>query len=243
MLKSLGVRKGDTVSIYLPMTWHAVAAFMACARIGSIHSVVFAGFSAESLRDRITDCKPRVVITSDEGKRGGKTIATKDIVDAALKDCPFVEHVVVLQRTGSEVSWTAERDLWWHEETAKHPSYCPPEVMAAEDPLFILYVSHINLLCGVAPVDLLPRPQDLRASQRESFTPPVDIFFVQLLRSSMCSMFIPTTDLCAQPISVGSLVIREFYKICIFAFDNFETLWLQVHCLRTIMQRSYHHHL
>src|ERR1700722_341021 len=139
-LKRLGVKKGDTVSIYLPMAWQAAPAFLACARIGAIHSVVFAGFSSESLRDRIQDCQSRVVITSDEGRRGGKTIATKMIVDAALKECPFVEHVLVLQRTGNKVPWTPGRDLWWHEETAKVPTYCPPEVMASEDPLFILYV-------------------------------------------------------------------------------------------------------
>ena len=141
MLKGLGVKKGDTVSIYLPMTWQAVAAFLACARIGAIHSVIFAGFSAESLRDRVIDCKSRVLLTSDEGRRGGKTIATKAIVDAALKQCPDVEHVLVLKRTGNEVPWTAGRDLWWHEEIAKVPNYCPPEIMASEDPLFILYVS------------------------------------------------------------------------------------------------------
>ncbi|KAJ7601260.1 hypothetical protein DFH06DRAFT_1154706, partial [Mycena polygramma] len=113
---------GDTVSIYLPMTWHAAAAFLACARIGAIHSVVFAGFSAESLRDRVNDCASRVLITSDEGKRGGKVIATKAIVDAALRECPGVEHCLVLKRTGGKV-----------------PRYCPPTIMAAEDPLFILY--------------------------------------------------------------------------------------------------------
>ena len=112
VLKGLGVKKGDTVSIYLPMTWQAVAAFLACARIGAIHSVIFAGFSAESLRDRVIDCKSRVLLTSDEGRRGGKTIATKAIVDAALKQCPDVEHVLVLKRTGNEVPWTAGRDLW-----------------------------------------------------------------------------------------------------------------------------------
>lgn len=141
VLKSLGVKKGDTVSVYLPMTWQAVAAFLACARIGAVHSVVFAGFSAESLRDRVQDCKSRVLITSDEGRRGGKTIATKAIADAAIRECPDVEHVLVLRRTGSEVPWTPGRDKWWHEEIAKVPSYCPPEVMSSEDPLFILYVS------------------------------------------------------------------------------------------------------
>ncbi|KAH8833725.1 hypothetical protein DL96DRAFT_1703377 [Flagelloscypha sp. PMI_526] len=133
--------KGDTVSMYLPMTWHAVAAFLACARIGAIHSVVFAGFSSESLRDRILDCQSKVLITSDEGRRGGKTIATKAVVDAALKECSVVQHVLVLQRTGKEVPWTEGRDRWWHEEVAKVPAYCPPEVMSAEDPLFILYTS------------------------------------------------------------------------------------------------------
>jgi len=123
------------------MTWQAVAAFLACARIGAVHSVVFAGFSAESLRDRVQDCQSRVVLTSDEGRRGGKSIATKAIVDAALAECPLVEHVLVLKRTGNKVGWTEGRDKWWHEETAKVPNYCPPEIMASEDPLFILYTS------------------------------------------------------------------------------------------------------
>ncbi|KAF8913539.1 acetate--CoA ligase [Mucidula mucida] len=141
VLKTYGIKKGDTVSIYLPMTWHALAAFLACARIGAIHSVIFAGFSAESLRDRVLDCRSRVLITSDEGKRGGKTIATKAIVDAALRECPDVEKVIVLKRTGNDVPMTRGRDVWWHEEIAKVPNYCPPEVMASEDPLFILYTS------------------------------------------------------------------------------------------------------
>lgn len=122
------------------MTWHAVVAFLACARIGAIHSVVFAGFSAGSLRDRIQDCESRVLITSDEGRRGGKTIATKVIVDAALNECPLVEHVLVLKRTGNTIPWSSPRDKWWHQETANVPNYCPLEIMASEDPLFILYV-------------------------------------------------------------------------------------------------------
>ncbi|EDR02821.1 acetate--CoA ligase [Laccaria bicolor S238N-H82] len=141
VLKSFGLKKGDTVSVYLPMTWQAVAVFLACARIGAVHSVVFAGFSAESLRDRVQDCSSRVVITSDEGRRGGKPIATKAIVDAALRECPLVEHVLVLKRTGGQVGWTEGRDKWYHEEIAKVPNYCPPEIMASEDPLFILYTS------------------------------------------------------------------------------------------------------
>jgi acetyl-CoA synthetase len=119
VLKSWGVKKGDTVSLYMPMTWQAVAAFLACARIGAVHAVVFAGFSTEALRDRVQDCRSRVVITSDEGKRGGKTVATKQIVDAALKECPLVEHVLVLKRTGGEVPFMEGRDKWWHEELAK----------------------------------------------------------------------------------------------------------------------------
>lgn len=135
-----GIKKGDTVSIYLPMTYHALIAFLACARIGAVHSVVFAGFSAESLRDRVRDCACRVLITSDEGKRGGKTIATKAIVDAALEECPLVEHVLVLERTGKGVSMKEGRDRWWHEEIKTVGAYCTPEIMGAEDPLFVLYV-------------------------------------------------------------------------------------------------------
>jgi acetyl-CoA synthetase len=123
------------------MTSQALATFLAYARLGATHSVVFTAFSAESLHDRIQDCSSHVAITSDEGRRGGKTITTKMIVDAALKDCPKVEHVLILKRTGNQVPWTAGRDKWWHGEVEKVPNYCPPEVMASEDPLFILYVS------------------------------------------------------------------------------------------------------
>ena len=141
------------------MTWQAVATFLACARIGAIHSVVFAGFSAESLRDRVQDCSSRIVITSDEGKRGGKTIATKMIVDAAVKECPKVEHVLVLKRTGNQVPWTEGRDKWWHDEVEKVPNYCPPEVMASEDPLFILYVSGSNyFVIFIIPTRIHRRP-------------------------------------------------------------------------------------
>jgi acetyl-CoA synthetase len=150
VLKSLGIKKGDTVSIYLPMTWQAVAAFLACARIGAVHSVVFAGFSAEALRDRINDCQSRIVLTSDEGRRGGKTIATKAIVDSALEGCRHVEHVLVLKRTGNQVPWTQGRDKWWHEETGRVPNFCPPEPMSAEDPLFILYVRYFTNTCSSA---------------------------------------------------------------------------------------------
>ncbi|KAJ7697226.1 hypothetical protein B0H17DRAFT_1158497 [Mycena rosella] len=135
VLKSFGVRRGDTVSIYLPMTWHAAAAFLACARIGAIHSVVFAGFSAESLRNHVNDCASTVFITSDEGRRGGKVIATKAIVDKVLEECPAVKHCLVLKPTGGKVMWDEGRDQWWYEEVAKLL------LMALEEPLFVLYTS------------------------------------------------------------------------------------------------------
>ncbi|KAI8989276.1 acetyl-coenzyme A synthetase [Pilobolus umbonatus] len=141
VLKSLDVRKGDNIAIYMPMVPEAVYAMLACARVGAVHSVVFAGFSSDSLRDRINDCEARVVITADEGRRGGKNIATKRIVDEALKNAPSVEHVLMLRRTGSEVPFTAGRDLWWHEELAKARPYCPPTFVNSEDPLFLLYTS------------------------------------------------------------------------------------------------------
>ncbi|KAK9900257.1 acetate--CoA ligase [Cystobasidium minutum MCA 4210] len=141
VLKSLGVKKGDAVAIYLPMVPEAAVAFLACARLGAIHSVVFAGFSSESLRDRINDCQAKVLITTDEAKRGGKTIATKTIVDAALKEAPVTEHVLVLRRTGAQVPMQEGRDRWWHEEAAKQAPYCPPESVPSEHPLFILYTS------------------------------------------------------------------------------------------------------
>ncbi|KAK4057085.1 acetyl-coenzyme A synthetase 2 [Microbotryomycetes sp. JL221] len=141
ILKSMGVKKGDTVAIYLPMVPEAAIAFLACARLGAVHSVIFAGFSAESLRDRVQDAKSRVVITTDEGKRGGKTIATKSIVDAALKECPLVEHCLVLKRTGGKINWDDKRDVWWHEAKEEVQPYCPCEIVNAEDPLFILYTS------------------------------------------------------------------------------------------------------
>lgn len=141
VLKQMGVKKGDTVALYLPMVPEALVAFLACTRIGAVHSVVFAGFSAGSLRDRIIDAGSKVVITSDEGKRGGKLIGTKKIVDEALKQCPGVTNCLVFKRTGAEVPWTKDRDLWWHEEAEKWPAYCPPEPMSSEDPLFLLYTS------------------------------------------------------------------------------------------------------
>ncbi|KAK3683736.1 acetate-CoA ligase [Podospora appendiculata] len=141
VLKQMGVKKGDTVAIYLPMIPEALVAFLACSRIGAVHSVVFAGFSADSLRDRVIDAQSKVVITSDEGKRGGKLIGTKKIVDDALKQCPDVTHVLVYKRTGADVPMTKGRDWWWHEEVDKWPSYIAPERVNSEDPLFLLYTS------------------------------------------------------------------------------------------------------
>ncbi|MBW0525078.1 hypothetical protein O181_064793 [Austropuccinia psidii MF-1] len=144
LLKSFGVKKGDTVAIYLPMIPAAVISFLACARIGAIHSVVFAGFSAESLRDRILDARAKVVLTADEGKRGGKTIGIKKIVDEALdliNDHDIAKNVLVYPRTGSKVNMKQGRDIPWIEACSLQKSFCPIEIMDSEDPLFILYTS------------------------------------------------------------------------------------------------------
>lgn len=141
VLKQMGVKKGDTVALYLPMIPEAVIAFLAIIRIGAVHSVVFAGFSSGSLKDRVIDAQSKVVITTDEGKRGGKLIGTKKIVDEALKQCPDVTGCLVYKRTGADIPWTKGRDFWWHEETEKYPNYIAPESMSSEDPLFLLYTS------------------------------------------------------------------------------------------------------
>lgn len=140
-LKKLGVRKGDRVTIYLPMIPEAVYAMLACARIGAIHSVVFGGFSPESISDRIKDCESSFVITADEGVRGGKTVPIKRNMDIALEKCPGVKSVLLIRRTGNPVNVKSGRDHWWHEIRPALEAYCPPEVMDAEDPLFILYTS------------------------------------------------------------------------------------------------------
>ena len=140
-LKSRGVKKGDRVTIYMPMVVEAVYAMLACARIGAVHSVVFGGFSPQSLIDRITDCESDVVITADEGVRGGKKVPLKANTDAALEKCPNVHTVVVLKRTGGEIAWHEKRDIWYHELCGAQSTDCPPEEMNAEDPLFILYTS------------------------------------------------------------------------------------------------------
>ncbi len=167
VMKKHGVKKGDRVTIYLPMIPEAAVAMLACARIGAVHSVVFAGFSADALRGRIEDCGSRLVITADEGLRGGKKVALKANVDEAINSSPrrgeagrgassSAEHasphpgppptgegvrVIVVKRTGGKVNWNNRRDLWYHEEIASASADCPPEPMDAEDPLFILYTS------------------------------------------------------------------------------------------------------
>jgi acetyl-CoA synthetase len=141
VLKKHGVKKGDRVTIYLPMIPEAAYAMLACARIGAIHSVVFGGFSPDSLVGRIQDCDSNFVITADEGLRGGRKVPLKANADEALKSCPSVKKVLVVRRTGGTVKWVDGRDLWYHEECASVSADCPPEPMNAEDPLFILYTS------------------------------------------------------------------------------------------------------
>jgi acetyl-CoA synthetase len=141
VLKARGVKKGDRVTIYLPMIPEAAYAMLACARIGAIHSVIFGGFSPDSIAGRIQDCDSRVVITADEGLRGGRIVPLKNNVDAALQACPQVTEVVVVRRTGGEVAMQAGRDHWYHEAREAVSADCPPEPMGAEDPLFILYTS------------------------------------------------------------------------------------------------------
>ncbi|MGH8577268.1 MAG: acetate--CoA ligase [Gammaproteobacteria bacterium] len=140
-LKVRDVGKGDRVAIYLPMVPEAAVAMLACARIGAVHSVVFGGFSPESLKDRILDSDCRVVVTADEGLRGGRHVPLKANVDAALLACPRVHTVFVVRRTGWSIAWQAGRDLWYHETVAGADAECPPVEMDAEDPLFILYTS------------------------------------------------------------------------------------------------------
>ena len=141
LLKSRGVRKGDRVSIYMPMIPEAAVAMLGCARIGAVHSVVFGGFSPDSLRDRILDSDCRVVVTADEGPRGGRPVPLKANVETALAECPDVHTTIVVRRTGAEVPGDAKRDIWYHEGMASVSPDCEPEEMDAEDPLFILYTS------------------------------------------------------------------------------------------------------
>ncbi|MDB5539926.1 MAG: acs [Devosia sp.] len=141
VLKANGVRKGDRVTIYMPMIIDTAVAMLACARIGAVHSVIFGGFSPDSIAGRINDCDSRIVLTADEGRRGGKTIPLKKNVDEALAKTPGVERVIVVRNTGNPVEMKAGRDVWYHEAAEAVSADCPPEPMNAEDPLFILYTS------------------------------------------------------------------------------------------------------
>jgi len=140
-LRRLGVRKGDRIAIYMPMVPEAAMAMLACARVGAVHSVVFAGFSAESLRDRILDAKCSVVFTADEGLRGGKKIPLKKTVDEAVAQCPSVKNVIVVARTGAQVHWVDGRDHWWDALVSQERPVAPAEPMDSEDLLFLLYTS------------------------------------------------------------------------------------------------------
>jgi acetyl-CoA synthetase len=141
VLKGIGVKKGDRVTIYLPMILELPIAMLACARIGAVHSIVFGGFSPDSLAGRIQDCDSTVVVTSDEGVRGGRKIPLKANTDKALESCPTVGKCVVVRHTGGAIDWMDGRDIWWDDVMAKASTDCPPEEMSAEDPLFILYTS------------------------------------------------------------------------------------------------------
>jgi acetyl-CoA synthetase len=140
-LKKLGVKRGDRVTIYLPMIPQLPVAMLACAKIGAIHSVVFSGFSAQALKDRIQDAEAKILITADGGFRRGKIIPLKQNADEALKECPTIEKVIVYKRTGETVPMKEGRDLWWHELTEKESDYCETEIMDSEDILYILYTS------------------------------------------------------------------------------------------------------
>ena len=140
-LKSLGVKKGDRVTIYLPMIPEIAVAVLACARIGAIHSVIFGGFSPDSIAGRMQDCESTVIITSDEGVRGGKPIPLKSNTDEALTKCPGVKKCIVVKRTGADINWVSGRDHWYHDLMKDSNADCVPEEMSAEDPLFILYTS------------------------------------------------------------------------------------------------------
>jgi acetyl-CoA synthetase len=140
-LKEIGVQKGDRVAIYMPMIPEAVIAMLACARIGAIHSVVFGGFSAQSLADRINDAECKVLITADGGKRGNKIVHLKQTADEALKQTHSIEHVLVLKHIGIEIDMQQPRDIWWDDIVSKQSTYCEPEIMDSEDMLFILYTS------------------------------------------------------------------------------------------------------
>jgi len=140
-LKKLGIKKGDRVTIYLTMIPELAILMLACARIGAVHSIIFGGFSADSISGRVNDCESEYIITADEGVRGGKIIPLKETTDNALYDCPNVKKCIVVKRTGGEIKWNKKRDVWYHDLVKDVSSQCEPEEMNAEDPLFILYTS------------------------------------------------------------------------------------------------------
>ena len=141
VLKGLGVEKGSRVCIYMPMIVETAFAMLACTRIGAVHSVVFGGFSPESLKDRILDADCKIVITADEGLRGGKKVPLKSNVDEALLGCPDVKNTLVIKRTGGEINWDDKKDVWYEDLVKDVSNKCAPEPMDSEDPLFILYTS------------------------------------------------------------------------------------------------------
>ena len=140
-LKAIGAKKGDRITIYMPMIPEAAVAMLACVRIGAVHSIVFGGFSPDALAGRIHDCDSNIIITADEGLRGGRPIPLKANTDAALDSCPSIEKCVVVRRTGANIGWKDGRDVWYHDLVADASADCPAEVMNAEDPMFILYTS------------------------------------------------------------------------------------------------------
>ena len=140
-LKKLGIKKGDRVTIYLTMIPELAILMLACVRIGAVHSIIFGGFSADSISGRVNDCESEYIITADEGVRGGKTIPLKDTTDEALLSCPNVKKCIVVKRTGNDISWHYDKDVWYHDLIKDVSSHCEPEEMNAEDPLFILYTS------------------------------------------------------------------------------------------------------
>ena len=140
-LKKLGIKKGDRVTIYLTMIPELAILMLACVRIGAVHSIIFGGFSADSISGRVNDCESEYIITADEGVRGGKTIPLKNTTDEALESCPNVKKCIVVKRTGNFISWNEDRDVWYHDLIKDVSKNCEPEEMNAEDPLFILYTS------------------------------------------------------------------------------------------------------
>jgi len=160
-LKAQGAKKGDRITLYMPMIPEATIAMLACARIGAVHSVVFGGFSPDALAGRIQDCDSNILITADEGLRGGRKVPLKSNADAALQSCPSIKTVVVVKRTGGDITMTEGRDVWYHDICAAAPKDCPAEEMNAEDSLFILYTSG-------------------RQESRKGFcTPPAAIWFMR----------------------------------------------------------------